>query len=125
MDRKTMNYKEIEYNFDEARSIIEIDLAGNKIIDGPGFIKTISLFIELVEYKNPRFVIFNNSVSQYEIACKLSHFLAHNVIHPMKELGVKKIFYLCPEKMPAEIDNVIRVSSNVEIEDHISLSIGS
>lgn len=75
-------------------ALLELNLTKNGISNSVEFIEKLSLFLEIVEHKNPAYVLFNKRQKDFEIAPQLFEFTHKQLIDNLFNAGVKQILFL-------------------------------
>lgn len=118
---KHINYKNIQCKLHEKYDILEFSLQENKVESAEDFIIKLTLFNELVGFKEPNYVLFNKQHMNLPISKFLHEFAHKQIINSLfKEFSVKEVFFLSCDKdheMFKQIEKVDKISAFTNIND--------
>ncbi len=89
-----MTYKGIEVTHHENLKILELHVKESNIHDDVSYVEKIVIFIELVHYIKPKYIVFNKLDTDFDIQPHLHEFTIKNVLPEMRYAGVKKNYFL-------------------------------
>jgi len=99
-------YKQIVYLHYSDISLFEFDLHQNEIFEMEDFILKISIFLELVGFKKPKYVLINNQLKDFEVDKDLYKFSHNLVFDTIFHYGVTELFFLFNNKRFEKYKNI-------------------
>ena len=99
-------YKQIKYQNYSNISLIEFDLLENEIFEMEDFVVKISQFTELIGHKQPKYVLFNKRLNDFEVDSDFYKFSHIHVLKIIFEYGVSEIFFLVNDERYQKYKNI-------------------